>query len=62
MTKLISMHLPIEWVNQLDIYANHGNKSRAQLIRAALKKQFSLPDVKVAQGRPKAEQSQHLEP
>jgi predicted DNA-binding protein len=62
MTKLITMNLPIEWINQLDIYAAQSGRTRAQLIRAVLKKHFSLTDIKVAQGRPKASQSQTLEP
>lgn len=52
MSKLITLNLPDDWVNQIDTVANHMNKTRAQLIRAVLKKQLNLSDNKVSIGRP----------
>jgi len=56
MNKIITLNLPEEWITKLDNIANHGNRTRSQLIRAVLKKQFELPDNKVVIGRPKTKE------
>lgn len=52
MNKTITLNLPDEWVNAIDTIAGHTKKTRSQLIRAIIKSQLKLPDVKVAMGRP----------
>lgn len=56
MNKTITLNLPDEWIDKIDTIANHTKKTRSQLIRAVLKKQFELPDNKVVIGRPKTKE------